>query len=205
MPFSTVFIVTCSEAFSTLGDFISPFGLAGRTPAGKNQLLCFGQHLGGEWKATSEQKRKEKRKSSLGNLLTWGLRAEKTSLGCLFSLTQIYLWTEQNMRTREGFTQEPNWLWNDLWFLGVLFWFNIFTLIWGCNDFYLVLLAQSNEIHLAGKNSGVKEPTSVSNQRFTRSISLFLSMSYHWRFPEAKQNLDQTHRHNLAKVLSQHC
>lgn len=159
---------------------------------------------------TSEQKKKEKRRSSLDSLWRQGLRAEKTSLGCLFSLMQIYLWTDRNMRTLEGpttgrgFTQELNWFGDDLWFLDVLFWCNIFTLIWGYNDFYSVPLAQSKEIHLAGKNPGVKEPTSFSNQQFTSSISLFLSRSYHWRFLEAKQNLDQTHWHNSPKVLSQH-
>lgn len=56
MPFSTVFIATCSEA---LGDFISPLGLASCTPAGKKQLLHFGQDLGGKWKMTTEREKKE--------------------------------------------------------------------------------------------------------------------------------------------------
>lgn len=183
MPLSTVFIASGSGAFSSLGDFISPLGLAGRTPAGRKQLLCFGQHLGGEWKMTSEQKRKEKGRSSLDSMPRQGLRAEKTSLGCLFLLMQIYLRTDQNMRTLEGKTTGMNWLWNDLCFLDMLFWFNISTLFRNNNDFYLVFIffssPHSNEIHLAGKNPTVKEPTSLRNQPFTSSIYFLLSMSYH--------------------------
>lgn len=60
MALGLVFIATSSRAFSTLGDFISPFSLAGWPPAGKKQLLGFGHLLGGEWKMTSEHKKERK-------------------------------------------------------------------------------------------------------------------------------------------------
>lgn len=65
MPLSTIFIATCSKA-STLGDFISRLGLASHSPARKKQLLCFAQHLGGEWMMTSEQEMEREKKEQFG-------------------------------------------------------------------------------------------------------------------------------------------